>query len=57
MQFLDMILVVCVGIASLIALYVTIVRITTGYKFVSYDAWILSLFIAIALQLYDNHYP
>ena len=52
-----MILVVCVGIASLIALYVTIVRITTGYKFVSYDAWILSLFIAIALQLYDNHYP
>jgi hypothetical protein len=57
MQFLDLILMTCVAISLLIALYITVVRVTTGHKYKSYDCWILALFIAIALQMYDNHFP
>jgi len=57
MQFLDLILMACVAISLLIALYITVVRVTTGHKYKSYDCWILALFIAIALQMYDNHFP
>lgn len=57
MHFLDLILVVCLSIATAITFYMTMARIATGRRHLSYDCWLFAMCFAVTLQIYDSHYP
>jgi predicted tellurium resistance membrane protein TerC len=52
---LDSVLVVVLGIAMLITLYMTLMRLIFRHKYLSYDSWIFATCLALMLQVYDNH--
>jgi hypothetical protein len=57
MDLLDTILIACLGIATAITLFMTVARLATHHRYLSYDCWIFAMCFAITLQVYDSHFP
>jgi hypothetical protein len=52
---LDIILIMCMSISTAIAFYMTVKRLLTNTKHLSYDSWIFGMCFALTLQLYESY--
>lgn len=44
------------SMATAIAFYMTVLRLLTRKRYISYDAWIFAMCFAVTLQIYDSHF-
>ena len=53
-MILDYTLLFVMTIASVITFYMTMARLFTRHRYISYDSWIFAMCFAITLSIYDN---
>lgn len=56
MHWLETLLLVSMSMATAIAFYMTVLRLLTRKRYISYDAWIFAMCFAVTLQIYDSHF-
>jgi hypothetical protein len=57
MEALDWVLFGCLLLAAALSFVATACRLFTSKRYLSYDAWVFGMSLAMALQLYDYRKP
>lgn len=53
-QVLEYVLLACLALATVITFYMTMTRLIYNRVYLTYDAWIFAMCLALTLQMFEN---